>query len=119
MRTTIGASFSHRFARVPHHYSASAMAETGDQAARKRVILVAVDDSDSSEKALNWAVENVYKDGDEVSIWRASLRRLALSAKWQLLPTDVRVLPTVHCVGNTFTWYEGNLRVGKARACQP
>ncbi|GAB4818574.1 hypothetical protein N2152v2_005620 [Parachlorella kessleri] len=39
------------------------MAESG-----RRVILVAVDDSDASEKAVDWAAENLFKEGDEVHL---------------------------------------------------
>ena len=33
-----------------------------------RVILISVDDSDASENAVQWAMANIYKDGDEVHV---------------------------------------------------
>lgn len=33
---------------------------------KQRNILVAVDDSDASEKACDWAIKNLYRDGDEL-----------------------------------------------------
>lgn len=32
----------------------------------ERVVLVAVDDSEDSQKAFSWAIDNVYRDGDQV-----------------------------------------------------
>jgi hypothetical protein len=36
-------------------------------AAPERVLVIAVDDSDDSQKAFSFAVDNIYREGDQVS----------------------------------------------------
>lgn len=52
-----------------------------------RVLLVAVDDSEGSEKAFMWAIENVYRDGDSLHLVHV-VPRLAFAAQYGVPPVD-------------------------------
>jgi nucleotide-binding universal stress UspA family protein len=52
-----------------------------------RVVLIAVDDSDDSAKAFNWALENVYREGDQLHLVHV-VPRLAFAAQYGVPPVD-------------------------------
>eukprot|EP00775_Hariotina_reticulata_P007428 gene7428-7637_t len=52
-----------------------------------RVLLIAVDDSDDSAKAFNWAFENVYREGDQIHLVHV-VPRLAFAAQYGVPPVD-------------------------------
>jgi len=48
---------------------------------------VAVDDSEDSQKAFNWAIQNIYRDGDQLHIVHV-VPRLAFAAQYGVPPVD-------------------------------
>jgi nucleotide-binding universal stress UspA family protein len=52
-----------------------------------RVLLIAVDDSNDSQKAFEWAVHNLYRDGDEVHLVHV-IPRLQFAAAYGVPPVD-------------------------------
>lgn len=48
---------------------------------------MAVDDSEDSQKAFNWAISNVYREGDQVHIVHV-VPRLAFAAQYGVPPVD-------------------------------
>lgn len=54
--------------------------ETSTSTPADRVLVVAVDDSEDSQKAFNWAISNIYRDGDQLHIVHV-VPRLAFAAQ--------------------------------------
>lgn len=52
-----------------------------------RVVLIAVDDSEDSQKAFVWAIENVYREGDQIHLVHV-VPRLAFAAQYGVPPVD-------------------------------
>jgi nucleotide-binding universal stress UspA family protein len=58
-----------------------------DSSTSDRVLLIAVDDSEDSQKAFNWAISNIYREGDQVHIVHV-VPRLAFAAQYGVPPVD-------------------------------
>eukprot|EP00879_Flechtneria_rotunda_P003575 GHRR01003809.1.p1 GENE.GHRR01003809.1~~GHRR01003809.1.p1 ORF type:complete len:175 (+),score=39.74 GHRR01003809.1:47-526(+) len=52
-----------------------------------RVLVIAVDDSDDSQKAFQWTIDNIYRDGDELHVLHV-VPRLAFAARLGVPPVD-------------------------------
>lgn len=52
-----------------------------------RVLLIAVDDSEHSQKAFTWSIENVYREGDQIHLVHV-VPRLAFAAQYGVPPVD-------------------------------
>lgn len=55
--------------------------------ASDRVLLIAVDDSEDSQKAFMWAVDNLYREGDQIHLVHV-VPRLAFAAQYGVPPVD-------------------------------
>jgi hypothetical protein len=55
--------------------------------ASDRVLLIAVDDSEDSQKAFMWAVDNMYREGDQIHLVHV-VPRLAFAAQYGVPPVD-------------------------------
>jgi nucleotide-binding universal stress UspA family protein len=58
-----------------------------DSSTSDRVVVIAVDDSEDSQKAFNWAISNIYREGDQVHIVHV-VPRLAFAAQYGVPPVD-------------------------------
>jgi nucleotide-binding universal stress UspA family protein len=58
-----------------------------DSSTTDRVLVIAVDDSEDSQKAFNWAISNIYREGDQVHIVHV-VPRLAFAAQYGVPPVD-------------------------------
>lgn len=58
-----------------------------DSSTSDRVLVVAVDDSEDSQKAFNWAINNIYREGDQLHIVHV-VPRLAFAAQYGVPPVD-------------------------------
>lgn len=58
-----------------------------DSSTSDRVLVIAVDDSEDSQKAFNWAISNIYREGDQVHVVHV-VPRLAFAAQYGVPPVD-------------------------------
>lgn len=53
-----------------------------DTLLEKRNVLIPVDDSDDSSKAVQWCLDNFYRAGDELHLFHVSVQRQPTLLSW-------------------------------------